>query len=274
MTTFLMVNKVLRYCIFHFFLLSQIVYLTAQVKDDIPDKPAGQTLVNNLSTSAQDLLSANEMQMLESKLRAFSDSTSNQIAILIVDDTKGYDANDYAGRIGEKWGIGKGDKDNGVIILIANPYKNPEFGLRSLTIQVGYGLEEVIPDLATKQIRENEINPYFKSKNFYEGLDKGTDVLMALAVGKYKVKDYVKKKGGSSSRLVLIIIVIIIVLIFMNRGGGRGTTYSSRGIFWGGMAGWGSGGSWGGGSSGSGSGNDWGGFGGGSFGGGGSSGDW
>ncbi len=267
-----MVNKNLKYSIL--FLLSFAwSFLKAQVADDFPEKPIGQTLVNNLSTSAQDLLSAQEMQMLEAKLRAFSDSTSNQIAILILDETKGYDPNEYASRIAEKWGIGKKDKDNGVIILIVNPYRNPEFGPRSLTIQVGYGLEEVIPDLATKQIRENEINPYFKSKNFYAGLDKGTDVLMNLAVGRYNVKDYVKKKNDTP-KVFIIIVIIIIILIFMNRSGGMGATYTSRGIFWGGMTGWGGGGSsWGGGGD-SGGGSGWGGFGGGSFGGGGSSGDW
>jgi uncharacterized protein len=267
-----MANKYLKYffliLLFHF---SNV--LPAQVTDDFPPKPAGQTLVNNLSTSAQDILSAQEIQMLETKLRAFSDSTSNQIAIIIVDETKGYDPNEYASRIGEKWGIGKGDKDNGVVVLVVNPYKNPEFGPRSLTIQVGYGLEEVIPDLATKQIRENEINPYFKNKNFYEGLNRGTDVLMNLAIGKYKVQDYVKRRGDSPSKILLVIIIIIIIIIFLSRGGGRGTTYSSRGIFWGGMTGLGGGGWNSGGSSDSG-GSSWGGFGGGSFGGGGSSGDW
>jgi uncharacterized protein len=266
-----MVNKYIKY--FLLILLCQFSNrINAQVTDDFPPKPAGQTLVNNLSTSAQDLLSAQEMQMLEAKLRAFSDSTSNQIAILILDETKGYDPNEYASRIAEKWGIGKKDKDNGVIILIVNPYRNPEFGPRSLTIQVGYGLEEVIPDLATKQIRENEINPYFKSKNFYAGLDKGTDVLMNLAVGKYNVKDYVKKKD-TTPKVFIIIIIIIIILIIMNRRGGMGATYTSRGIFWGGMSGLGGGGWNSGGGSDSG-GSSWGGFGGGSFGGGGSSGDW
>jgi uncharacterized protein len=245
--------------------------LNAQIADDIPERPKAQTLLTNLSTSAKDLLSSSETEALEKKLRAFSDSTSNQIAIVILDDTKGYDANDFGARLGEKWGIGKDDKDNGVVLLVINPNKVPEFGRRTLAIQVGYGLEDVIPDLATKQIRDNDIIPYFKNNNFYEGLDRGTNVLMDLAVGKYKFKKETKNRLGSNA--IFIVILLLIIFIFIIRNSGGGTTYTSRGIFWGGLGGWGGGGSsWGGGNSDSGS--SWGGFGGGDFGGGGSSGDW
>ncbi len=46
------------------------------------------------------------MQALEDKLVAYDDSTSNQIAIVIVDDLKGYSRDEFAIALGRKWGVG------------------------------------------------------------------------------------------------------------------------------------------------------------------------
>ena len=221
---------------------------------------------------------------MEEKLEVFANETSNQICLVVVDDLTGYDASDYSFRLGNQWGVGKKDMNNGIVVLVKPTGKE---GGRDLFIAVGYGLEGAIPDLATKRIRDNEMQPLLKEGRYYEALDKGTDVLMKLAKGEINVQDYTRAaKHGHSERspmsLIIIVIVVLIILRSMFRGGGGGSTLSraGRSIFWGSMLGGGfgrgSGGGWGsgGGGFGGGGGGGWGGFGGGSFGGGGSGGKW
>ena len=247
----------------------------------IPPRPDPPRLYNNLSKEFPDFLNAEEAARLEEKLEVFSNETSNQICVVIVDDLGGTDASDFSFKLGNAWGVGKKDKNNGIVVLV-KPTSGD--GGRDLFIAVGYGLEGAIPDLATARIRNEEMNPYLKSGEYFTALDRGTDKLMQLAKGEINVQDYTrqqshqKHRGNSTLTLIIIVIVVIIFLRNMFRGGGGGSTLSraGRSIFWGSMlgSGWGrrSGGGWGGGFGGGGGG--WGGFGGGGFGGGGSGGKW
>lgn len=223
-------------------------------------------LYNNFS-SVQ-LLTAGEEQLIEEQLEAFEKETSNEIAVIIVDNLNGMEPWDYAAKIGEAWGIGKEKEDNGVVLLI-KPVKNDEGG-KKVCIGVGRGLEAVIPDITANEIIENEFTPNFKNKNYYLGLKSTIDVLTSLAKKEYSHNDYSKKHGGSflQAFLVLIFIIVVIILIIRKGGRGGGMTIGSRG-FIGGFGGFGGG--FGGSSGGS---SGFGGFGGGSFGGGGASGDW
>lgn len=233
---------------------------------EFPAKP--NTLVNDYTQT----LSAAQINELEQKLVAFDDSTSNQIAVVIIKSVGDYDINEYALELGRKWGIGGKEKNNGVILLVA-------LGDRKLSIQTGYGLEGALPDIYTKRIIENDIKPFFKEGNYYAGIDAGTNSIISLIKGEYKNdKPKVKGKGSKSAAGLIVIIIVIVVIVILRRGGGGGGSQviGSRGvadaIFWSMLLGGGRshGGGFGGGSSGGG----FGGFGGGSFGGGGSSGSW
>lgn len=237
---------------------------------DFPAKP--NKLVNDFTGT----LSATELQQLEQKLVAFDDSSSTQIAIAILKSVGDYDINEYALELGRKWGVGSSGKNNGIMMLVA-------LGDRKISIQTGYGLEGVLPDIYAKRIIENEIKPYFKTGNYYQGLEAGTDAIIKYTKGEYK-NDNPKKandagRGGSMLAIIIIIVVIIIILRRGGGSGGGGQVIGGRGaadaLFWSMLLGGGrsSGGGWGGGSSGGGGGG-FGGFGGGSFGGGGSSGSW
>ncbi|MFL5752503.1 MAG: TPM domain-containing protein [Bacteroidia bacterium] len=232
----------------------------------IPERPSPQRLYNNLSKEFPEFLSVSEAAQLEDKLDKFSKETSNQICVVVVDDLGGYEASEFATQLGQKWGVGQGKFNNGVVILIK---PSGGEGQRDLFIAVGYGLEGAIPDITTKKIREEEMYPYFARGEYYTAIDRATTVLMKLAKGEINSKEY----GGSGAggfvkkNWIAIIVIIILIFIFFGRGGG-GTTYGRSGRYYGG--GFGGGGFGGGGSSGGG----FGGFGGGSFGGGGSGGKW
>jgi uncharacterized protein len=241
----------------------------------IPDRPNPPRLVNDFAK----ILSSDEVNSLERKLVSFNDSTSTQIAIVIVPTLDGYDKADYAQQLAEKWGIGQKGLNNGVLILV-KPKTSDSNG--QVQIAQGYGLEGVIPDLICAQIVDREIIPSFRNGDYYGGLDKGSSTLMSLARGEFTAAEYGNRaKKGSSDHLpvglIIFIVIIIISVISRNSGNSNNKHISTGGLpFWMLMgmmnSGRGSSGSWGGGGSSGGGG--FGGFGGGSFGGGGAGGSW
>lgn len=248
--------------LFSFFLLSSFAQ-----SDGIPERPNPPKLVNNFS--ATDFLSPGEAQQLEQKLEAFSDSTSNQILIVIIDDLGGQEPWAFATELGNKWGAGQAKFDNGIVILIKPTGGKGE---RKYFIAIGKGLEGAIPDLTCRQIEQKELLPYLKSGNAYEGLDRTTNVLMALAKGEYNSDEYAKKAQKKLPIGIIIpLILIILFIIYRSSKGGNdgGLTMGAAGFILGNVLGGRRGGGFGGGSSGG-----FGGFGGGGFGGGGSGGNW
>lgn len=247
----------------------------------------GQELPAKSSTLVTDYthtLTDEQRGLLEAKLSQFNDSTSTQIAVVIIKSVGAYDINEFGQKLGRAWGIGEKGKNNGILVLVA-------LGDRKVAISTGYGAEGAVPDITTHQIIENDITPRFKQGDYYGGLDDGTSKLMQYMKGEYKASKKPKQPsdGGSPIGFLIIIVVVILIIIFRARGGGGGHIIGGRGgasPFWWflggamlgrGSGGWGGfsdgGGGFGGGSSGGDSGG-FGGFGGGDFGGGGSSGSW
>jgi uncharacterized protein len=236
---------------------------------------------NTLVTDYTGTLAADDKQKLEDKLVAFNDSSSTQIAIVLIKSVGDYDIAQYGTELGRKWGIGQKGKNNGLLILAA-------ITDHKVTIQTGYGVEGAVPDVITHQIIENDIKPHFRQNDYYGGLDAATTDIIKYTKGEYKADakpvQNNNRGGGGGVIIIIIIVVVILISIFRNRGGGGGQIIGGRGSaspFWwflagdmlGGMGN--RGGGWGGGgSSDGGGGGGFGGFGGGSFGGGGSSGSW
>jgi uncharacterized protein len=234
------------------------VSASAQIEKELPTKPVPAKLVVDYTNT----LAADQKEALEQKLVAFDDSTSTQIAVVLVETTGDRDIADYAVALGRAWGIGNKEFNNGILLLVA---KND----RKIWIATGYGLEGALPDILAKRIIENEIKPNFKGSDFYRGLDEGTDAIIAATKGEYNAPENYGRRKGSGKRSVpgifIILIVVIILSIFRRRGGGGGA--GGLLFFPMGSSSFGHGG-------GSSGGGGFGGFGGGSFGGGGAGGDW
>lgn len=217
-------------------------------------------------------LTADQRQALENKLVAFDDSTTTQVAVVIIPTLDGRDIADYNVQLGRAWGVGGKEYNNGVVLLIAK-------GDRKLNIATGYGAEGALPDITTKHIIDQVIVPNFKGDDYYRGIEEGTDAIIKALKGEYKAPaNYHKRKKSSGIGRIIFIIVLIIIFLAISGGRGGGGSFMSRR----GHAAWtignillnsgGRGGGWSGGGGRSGGG--FGGFGGGSFGGGGSSGSW
>ena len=258
-------------------ILAVVCLLSAVICHAIPSRPNPQRLVNDLAG----LFSPGQVADLERILVAFDDTTSNQIAVVTVNDLEGYDASDYATRIGIEWQVGSSEFNNGIVLLV-KPKTADSSG--QVFIAVGYGLEGAIPDAYAKRIIENELIPHFRNNDYYGGVEAACDVLMKLASGEIsEPRDTDDDAEAVFIAVFFMGLLFLIIIIFIlkgqdgNQGGPKGgnrtrtiyvgpiiTTNRSDG----GSSGSGFGGSFGGGFGG------FGGFGGGSFGGGGAGGSW
>jgi uncharacterized protein len=235
----------------------------------IPDAPNPPRFFNNFSQTG--IISEEQGAELEAMLDQFEQETSNEITVVIIDDLGGDEAWHFAAELGKKWGVGKADKDNGVVLLVKPTEEN---GGHQVFIAPGAGLEGAITDISCGEIVDNELIPNFKKEDYFTGIKNAIIVLEKMAKGEINEKSYRKAnhKNDLVSSLFGFLVIIIIVILLIRKGGrgGNGTTFGRGGFFVGGFGG-GYGGGFGGGSSGGGG---FGGFGGGSFGGGGSGGSW
>lgn len=220
--------------------------------------------------------------------------TTVQIAVVTVDSLEGESIYTYSVNLFEKWGIGKKDKDNGLLLLVVKDPHNYGF-------EVGYGLEGTLTDSTTFNIGKKIIEPNFKNGDYGKGIYESMLVVQELVRGNPEVvSQYSMSPGGGgsdfdafASLFVILFVLVVIFIIFiaiMNASYGsntswkRGRTYRNTPVLlpdlgWrmggGGFGGGGFGGGFGGGHSGGGGfGGGFGGFGGGRSGGGGFKGKW
>ncbi len=121
-------------------------------------------------------LSAGQITALEDKLAAFEAKKGSQIAVLIIPTTGPKDITEFSIEVADLAQIGRKGVDDGVILIIAKDD-------RKLRLEVGYGLEGVIPDAVAKRIIAETITPYFKEGDYAGGIDAGVAQLMKLIEG-------------------------------------------------------------------------------------------
>lgn len=250
--------------------LALILFLSFSIsgfsQDFYPSQPTG--MVNDFA----DMLTSQEEQRLETKLRSYRDTTTNSFVVATLESLQNYPIEDVAREMHNEWNIQYEDRGNGVLILISEQD-------RSMRIEVGYGLEGAIPDIMANRVINDVLTPSFRAGDFYGGLDQATNILIDLAAGEFKGFPEQQSSSGEGFPIDVLIIFAIIIFILISKGkggkGGRRHSIGSSGIiFYGGGFGSGGGGSS---SFGGGGGGGFGGFGGGggfSSGGGGASGGW
>ena len=210
--------------------------------------------------------------------RAVYEAGGSQIVVLTVPTLGGVSIEEAGIKTVDKWKLGRQDKDDGVLLLVAP-------NDRRVRIEVGRGKEGDLPDAIARRIINQVLAPAFKAGQFDQG------VLLAVAAIIQKTDPEFdlegagvprprmrRGSGGMSSNVVTLIFILIFVLmapiLTLLRILGllpQGTAVRTYG-----RSGWGGGGFGGGGFGGGGFGGSGGGFGGGGggFGGGGSSGQW
>jgi uncharacterized protein len=134
---------------------------------EVPSKPPAR--VTDLTRT----LSRGDLERLEAKLAAFERETTHQLAVLIMPSLEGEAIESLGHRIAATWKLGQAGKDNGVLLLIAKSD-------RKLRIEVGYGLEGVLPDGKAGAIIREVIAPRFRRGEFTGGIEAGVEAIMAV----------------------------------------------------------------------------------------------
>ncbi|MBS1557908.1 MAG: TPM domain-containing protein [Bacteroidetes bacterium] len=162
------------------------------------------------------VLSAQTRAQLETFLKAERDSSSNQIAVLIIPSLEGEDISDFGIRVAEAWKIGTKENDNGVLLLVA--IKD-----RRVRIEVGQGLEGVLTDALSSRINRNEIAPRFRQGDYEGGVVAGVISIKKAIKGQYvNTNPPQHKKGGRSPWVTIVVILIILIMASRKGGGGLG----------------------------------------------------
>jgi len=241
--------------------------LAAQVSraETIPPKP------ENYFNDYAGRVYARTAAQFNRTLADYERESSNQLVVAVYPRMDSESSlQDYTYRVAESWQVGQAGRNNGAVLFVFVED-------RTLFIQVGYGLEGVLPDVTAKRIIDDEIVPHLRRGDWERGLAAGIDAMIQATRGEYvgtgRTVGQVQAPDGEWFRNLFII--IIVALLSVTRGRRRRHIFSGRrhrGSGWwigpgGGRGGFGGGGGLGGGG---------GGFsgGGGSFGGGGAGGRW
>ncbi len=181
--------------------------------------------------------------------------TGAEMAVVTIPSLEGGEIDDFGNRLFEKWGIGQRDRDNGLLLLAA-------MDERLFRIEVGYGLEAIIPDSFAARVRRDIINPNFQNENYGQGLAQSAAIFASriaqehgveLSGAPAEVRRYAAKSDerGFGAGLIEIIILIAFVALFIRnpflammllsgaRGGGfrGGGGFGRGGGFGGGLSG-------------------------------------
>src|SRR5919109_2753449 len=136
------------------------------------DVPALRGRVNDYAG----LISSNKAQELEGRLAQFEKETGHQIAVLTIPSLEGDALEEFSIRVAESWKIGQKGFDNGAILIVAQKD-------RKLRIEVGYGLEGVLPDAIANRIISEVIVPRFRENDYSGGIEAGVNAILQVTKG-------------------------------------------------------------------------------------------
>jgi uncharacterized protein len=233
---------------------------------------------NRLVNDYSGTISGADVKGLEELLVSYERESSVQIAIVVMKTLEGYPIDDYAFQLGEKWGIGSGETNNGALILVSMEE-------REMWIATGYGLEATLTDAMSKRIIENEMKPRFRNNDYAGGLAAAAEAIILVTRGEYQGNGGAGEAGEAKNPPLgsFVFILLVFGIIWLMKAKQVHSYSRTNHIgFW---AAWmllasssrshgGSFSSFSGGSGGFSGGGGFGGFGGGSFGGGGAGGSW
>jgi uncharacterized protein len=123
-------------------------------------KPSGR--VNDFANVIDPAVEAE----IDRRLELLEQTTSSEIAVATITSLGGMSSSDYANRLFKEWGVGQARTDNGVLVVIAT-------GDRDMAIEVGYGLEGVLPDGLAGQIIRDDFTPRFRAGDYSGGIRNG-----------------------------------------------------------------------------------------------------
>jgi uncharacterized protein len=123
----------------------------------------------------ENILTKEQALTLDSIITTYEKATTNEIVLVTLDSfvCEKNNFNNLISHIFNEWGIGKKEKNNGILIGISKSH-------RIIRIGNGYGIEKIISDEETKKLVDTYFIPYFKKGEYYKGAYTGLIELMKL----------------------------------------------------------------------------------------------
>ena len=181
--------------------------------------PAPQGPINDFA-HVLDAATTTELASLVADVRG---KTTAEIAVVTVPSLDGMTVEEYANKLFKAWGIGKKGKDNGVLVLVA-PTE------RKVRIEVGYGLEPVLPDGLAGEIIRTDVLPEFKAGSYTTGVLRGTRRIADVVVSNHALSPAEREALSAITRSQRIMLTIVI-LAFMPIGmGAIGSSLRTRSL--------------------------------------------
>ncbi|WP_439290726.1 TPM domain-containing protein [Lonepinella koalarum] len=168
---------------------------------DLPDAPNPFRYVNDYTNT----LSEQEKQYFENKLYQHGKETSSQIALVIIPTTGDEEIAQYTAQLGDKWGIGRKQLNNGVLLLVAKDD-------RKIFIATGQGLQGVLPDAFLSQVIRQGILPYFRQGQYAQGLNNGLEHIIAASKGEYAAQVEEEDLMDQIAPFIMVVIFVLFVL--------------------------------------------------------------
>lgn len=242
-------------CLLGFLLLMA----TSLVAVESVPKPVGT--VNDFAG----VIPASDKTRMEDLSQDLLEKAGAVIVVATVTSLGDQNAEDYANRLYQTWGIGKKGEDRGVLIFLAVKE-------RKVWIETGYGVEGILPDGLVGEILDKYVTPYLKQNDYGKGLsnamvlistviakDAGVSLTGSPALGQPGKNQ--TRRGGNIIPLILLLLIMIpllgtrqgremipwLLFIFLSGGGGSGRGGGFGGFGGGGFGGFGGGSSGGGG---------------------------
>ena len=142
-----------------------------------------------------EILKPDTQRRIAAELQAHEKKTTNQIAVLTVPSLGGESVEEYAVRVFEQWKLGRKGKDNGVLVVVV-----PQD--RRMRIEVGYGLEGVLTDVAASRIIRDVMTPRFRAGDYDGGVSQGVAAIMAQLEGKATAPAYAPEPQAQQSDFI------------------------------------------------------------------------
>lgn len=170
------------------------------------------------------VLSPDQAQLLDNKLRGLETTDSTQIAVLIIPSLGGEPIADYSIHVAEAWRLGQKGRDNGALLIIAMKE-------RQVRIEAGYGLEPTLTDAKSFQIIQNDILPHFRQGDFYGGIEAGVTAMIQVVRGVYNAPEHQRRTSSnrSGARLDWVILMLFPLLPILGWTGKWGGTVLGAG---------------------------------------------
>lgn len=177
------------------------------------------------------IVSQSAASEFDRQLMEFTVQTSNQVVVAIFPKMQSDDdVATYTQRVAESWAVGQKDRRNGIVLFVFVED-------RKMIIQVGYGLEGALPDVAAFNITEHQMKPKFAAGDYEGGLRTGIDSILNAIRGEYRGTGQIVSKRERTPHVIgpLFLVAVFLILSLLSgihRTGRSGHLYSSTGNHW------------------------------------------